>query len=246
MRIRIHRCLPTLALAVVLAGCQNADLLRPQEVELPDQDTRSTEFRDTEGRLDAESGGGAAGRLTADVAQARMRAILASSGAERLRLVEALFLEYPETAGSAELHRLAGEARLALGDHVAAAAALQRVISLLPTDVIGLPMNAALPYQLGLANWLSGNHVAGAEWLVHASVVDSSPQLQEALRWAYVEQAEPTSPTAGVEGGESWRRQQLDKFLVAAPEFELPGLQVETVALVPGEGVTLLNFWSPT
>lgn len=215
--------------ALAAAGCQNWDLKRPDAPAAGDADRSFTPLGE-----DTRS------PLTSDVAWRRLDAIEAASGERRVELVETFLGEFPEARRIARVHRLAGEAWLATEQPGRAADAFERALVLTRTDVLGLPLETDLPLQLGMARLQAGQIEDGIEWLVRTGLADHGPRVQQALRWAHAEHG-AEQPFA------VWLEERRQPLLTGAPEFSLPGLQQERVALAEVRGkATLINFWSPT
>lgn len=218
-----------IAVGVVLlaaAGCQNADLLRPEASE----ETGTRGFTPI----------GAAERapLTNDIARRRLDEIRGSTGQDRLDRVESFLAEFPEARFIPELHRLAGEAELAADRPGRAADAFDRALVLARTDVLGVPLETELPVQVATARLAAGDIDAALSLLVRVSVVEDSPRVQQAMAWAW------GSAATGAPFDE-WVAGVRDRYLVRAPVFNLPGLRGGAIALEPAPA-TIINFWSPT
>ena len=234
---------PGILLATALSAtvaCQNWDMLQPEESDAAGRSF--TPLRDTTGMPGTDAGGGTQ-PLTLEIAQQRMRDVLEARGEERLTRIESFLEDYPQATGIVDLHRLAGEVLLARGDAEAAADALDRAMALSSRDVLGLPLDPALPYQLGMAKVMAGDSATGIDWLVRTTLLEESSRLDQALRWVYNEVAE----AAGGGGFAEWRRREIERRLVRAPEFALPGLREPSIDLTGTLAqATLINFWSPT
>ena len=225
MRVR-RRAAWWLLPALAMGACQNWDLLRPSETSA---DGRSfTRLEDSEPRA-----------LTNAVALERIQEIQAAEGRARLELVDAFFGQFPRARMIGEVHRLAGEAHLALGDTAAAAEAFERALLLTRTDLLGLPLEIDLPLQVAMTQLAAGRTDEGLRWLARVSMVDAGERTQQALHWAHAQYGEGPF--------ERWVDELTASARVAAPGFELPGLQKPTLALPADAGeATLINFWSPT
>lgn len=220
--------LAALALAAAAGtGCQNWDLKRPQESA-----PASRSF--------TPIGEEAPGPLTSDVAMRRLEGIERAAAQERLALVASFMDEFREARLIPQVHRLAGEAHLEVGQPVEAADAFERALVLTRTDVLGIPLDTALPLQLAMARFSAGQAEQGTQWLARTSIADRGPNVMQALRWAHAEQV-PSEPL------DDWLRKIREPLLQPAPAFTLPGLQQERVSLAQARGTaTLINFWSPT
>lgn len=221
-----YRGLALAALAVVLAGCQNADLLRPEAR----QESAARGF--------TPIGGPERAPLTNDVAMRRMEEIRAAAGQARLDLVETFLGEFAEARFIADLHQLAGEAELGVHRPDRAAEAFDRALVLTRTDLLGVPLEPQLPLQVATAKLASGDRQGALPLLARLSAVEESTQLQQALAWAWGESGSGASY-------EEWLESVRADYLVRAPRFSLPGLDGEQVALEPAPA-TIINFWSPT
>lgn len=215
--------------AIAVSACQNWDLMRPQSADV-EADRAFT-------RLGSES----RVPLTNAVALRRVERIAAVTGNERLELVESFFNEFPEAKMFGRVHELTGEAHLVTGAHEAAVDAFALALSLTRTDLLGIPIESSLPLQLGLAMASAGDLAGGVTMLLRARVADRGERVDQALRWAYANDA------PGVASFEQWLQQGSDRVALVAPEFSLPGLQEPELDLGSAlGGATLLNFWSPT
>ncbi len=225
----MHRLVPLALAAFMVSACQNWDLMRPEET-VGEADRAFT-------RLGPEN----RSPLTNALALRRVERITAAHGAERLQLAERFFEEFPEARMFGLVHELIGEAHLAALAHEEAAIAFERALTLTRTDLLGIPIESALPLQLGLAKASAGDLIGGSTMLLRASVADRGERLQQALRWVY-----STEDSAGG-SFDDWLQRGRDSVAVIAPEFSLPGLQQPQVDLASMRGsATLLNFWSPT
>jgi hypothetical protein len=210
----------------MLIGCQNWDLKRPAE---------STTGADGFTRIGEDPT-----RLTNDVAIRRVEGIGAAQGQERLDLIEEFLSDFPQARFIPAVHRLAGEAKLAENRPAEAADDFERALVLTRTDVLGMPLETEIPYQLAMAKLTAGDTDAGLSWLVRTSVVDDSPRVDQALRWAWGEAGSSLD-------FEVWLAELRDPLLVRAPSFSLPGLLQSQVDLESSlGGATIINFWSPT
>jgi len=213
---------------LLVAGCQNWDLKRPE------QKTPARAFtRIEDGQPQPQP-------LTNEVALGRLEAIEQADAEDRIQLVKDFFADFPRARLIPQVHQLEGEAYVAQGMPDQAADAFQRALALTRTDVLGLPLEPDLPLQLGMARISAGQYEEGLEWLVRTSIADRSDRVRQALSWAHAQQ-----PNAALFA--DWLREQRDRFRVSAPGFTLPALAGGTMSLEPGAGkATLLNFWSPT
>lgn len=213
-------------LVLVLAGCQNWDLKRP-----PERTTGADGFT----RIGED-----ANRLTNDVAIERVAAIREARGQERLDLISTFLEEFPQARFIPDVHRLAGEASMAVDQPGEAAQSFERALVLTRTDVLGMPLEPEIPYQLAMAKILAGETAEGHAWLARTSVIDNSERTEQALRWAWGESGSDLDYA-------TWLRELREPLLVRAPSFALPGLLTEQVDLESAlGGATLINFWSPT
>lgn len=213
-------------LILVLSACQNWDLRRP-----PERMTGADGFT----RIGEDSD-----RLTNDVAIERVAAIEAAHGQERLDLIAAFLEDFPQARFIASVHRLAGEAELAVDRPAEAALNFERALALTRTDVLGMPLEPEIPYQLAMSKLLAGETDDGLAWLARTSIIDPSERTEQALRWAWGE-------AGGIPDYDTWLRQLREPLLVRAPSFALPGLLSDQVDLESAlRGATLINFWSPT
>jgi len=216
-----------LLLALALTACQNWDLKRP-----PQRTTGGDGFTPI-GEADSN-------RLTNDVAIERVDAIEQAQGQERLDLITAFLEEFPQARFIPSVHRLAGEAQLTEDRPGEAADDFERALVLTRTDVLGLPLEPELPYQLAMAKLLAGETGDGLAWLARTSIIDRSPRIEQALRWAWGE-------SGSDEPFDRWFEDLREPLLVRAPSFALPGLLTAQVDLESAlGGATLINFWSPT
>ena len=222
-----QRCAVTLLFLVALVGCQAWDRLEPTD---PGGNVAST-------RVDSDE----PSDLTTEVAQQRYAEIVAVTGAERVALIKAFFEDLPAARLVAELHRMAGESYLAQENNIDAAGAFERAMVLSGTDIIGLPVDVELAYQLGWARYLAGEVEDGTRMLVRVSIADRSARLIETLRWVHIDRG------GGAGGFDAWLDAMLVEEAAVAPDFELPGYQQEQVRLADVRRVaTLVNFWAPT
>ena len=223
--------------ALLLAACQGMDRLEPDAPLGGDAAERGTLLGDS-----GPSFGG--GRLTEDIAMRRVRQIEAASGEARLQLAGRFLEEYPDAEVISYLHELVGDAHSELGQPLQAADAWERAIdtSWPAPDLLGLPLtNPELPYQVGWARYEAGDARLGADWLVRTTFIDDRPQLEQGLRFLYAEIGAPG------DGFEPWFEGRLAELGVEAPDFELPGYQIDSLALSEVDArLTLLNFWTPT
>ncbi|HEX9698788.1 MAG TPA: hypothetical protein VGD06_04945 [Acidobacteriota bacterium] len=223
--------------ALLLAACQGMDRLEPDAPLGGDAADRGTLLEASGPRL----GGG---RLTEDIATRWIRQIEAAPGEARLRLADRFLEEYPDAEVISYLHELVGDAHSELGQPRLAADAWERAIetSWPAPDLLGLPLtNLELPYEVGWARYEAGDARLGADWLARTTFIDDRPQLEQGLRFLYAELGAPG------DGFEPWLQGRLAELSVRAPDFELPGYQVDTLALSEVDAkLTLLNFWTPT
>ena len=217
------------ALALASVGCtQNWDLLAPEE--------RAAD----PARSFTPIGGDRAQPLTGDEARSRLAAILEAEGEERLALVERFLADFREARLIPEVHRAAAEAHLAAGRPAEAADAFERALVVTRTDVLGLPLDTELPLQLAMSALAAGDTGRGLTWLARTTVADEGPRVRQSLAWAHAEVA-PERPL------EAWLEEIREPVLMPAPRFELPGFQVDSVAVPDSRSkATLINFWSPT
>ncbi len=213
---------------LAFAACtQNWDMLEPEESGAVADERAFT-------RLD-----GAPEPLTNEIAIERVQAIRGAVGAERVALTESFLQEFPEARRIGEVHRLAGEGHLTAGSAEAAAEAFERALVMTRTDLLGVPLEPALPLQLAMARLSAGHVDAGLEWLARTSVIDHSDRVLQSLRWAHSQY--------GVGELAAWLVGLRDAVLTRAPRFTLPGLDADRVGFDPAaRRVTLINFWSPT
>lgn len=226
-----------LVLCLAMAACTNWDRLEPDRPG-DEGDATASSFTRLDG---ADPAVPRSGRLTGQIAAQRIERIQAVGGAERLELIESFLADYPEARMIAEVHRLRGEAQLTEDRPQEAITALRRSLSLVRRDVLDLPLDPLITYQLGMAEFLAGDRETGVDRLLRTSIVDRSQRVMDALRWAYAELGQP--------GGEfdDWYDEEISTRLVQGPEFELPGLRQESISLAEMRGTaTLINFWSPT
>ncbi len=198
-------------------------------------------------RLDPTSGPefGSGGRLTEDIAARWIRQIEGAGGAEgRLELAAQFLREYPGADVISYLHELVGDAQSELGNPKLAADAWERAVEMSwpAPDILGLPLtNVELPYQIGWARFEAGEPLPATEWLTRATLISDRPQLDQGLRFLHAELGEP--------GGsfEDWFESERAGIAVEAPDFELPGYQIDSIKLSERTSrLTLLNFWTPT
>jgi hypothetical protein len=223
--------------ALLLAACQGLDRLEPDAPLGGDADDRGTLFE--------TAAPGYGGRLTEEILARGLRQIEAAPSEERLRLAGRFLEEYPEADMISYLHELIGDAHSELGEPALAAAAWERAIETSwpeAPDLLELPLtNLELPYEIGWARYEAGDPRLGADWLARTTFIDDRPQLEQGLRFLYAELGAPG------DGFEPWLQGRLAELSVRAPDFELPGYQVDTLALSEVDAkLTLLNFWTPT
>jgi hypothetical protein len=223
--------------ALLLAACQGMDRLEPDAPLGGDAADRGT-------LLEASGPSFGGGRLTEDIAMRRVRQIEAASGEARLQLADRFLEEYPDAEVISYLHELVGDAHSELGQPRLAADAWERAIdtSWPAPDLLELPLtNLELPYEIGWARYEAGDPRLGADWLVRTTFIDDRPQLEQGLRFLYAELGAPGG------GFEPWLEGRLAELGAVAPEFELPGYQLDSLALSEVDArLTLLNFWTPT
>ncbi len=215
---------------LTLAGCQNADLLKPASRETTESAARAFT------RIGEED----PGPLTSEVAYDWFDRIREVEGQARLDRLDEFLVAFPEGRRLAVVHEmradvLAGEQRL--GE---AADAYERALVLTRADITGLPLSTELPLQLALTRLSSGDIDAGVDWLLRVSIADRSDRVSEGLRWAFA-----THFGGGVSFA-AWRSARFAAIAPRPPTFRLPGLLEEYIGLDPGAAVTLVNFWSPT
>lgn len=210
-------------------GCtQNWDLLEPG--------ARNEEAA----RSFTPLGGDGPPPLTGDEARARLAAILEASGEERLARATAFLDEFREARLIPEVHRAAAEAHLAAGRPREAADAFERALVVTRADLLGLPLDTELPLQLAMSALAAGDLERGLTWLARTTLADGGPRVQQSLAWTHAELA-PERPF------DEWLEEIRGAVLTAAPRFQLPGFQTESVAVPdPTSKATLINFWSPT
>ncbi len=215
---------------LALAGCQNADLLKPASRETAESAERAFT------RIGEED----PGPLTSAVAYDWFDRIREVKGQARLDMIDEFLVTFPEGRRLAVVHEmradvLAGEQRL--GE---AADAYERALVLTRADITGLPLSTELPLKMALTRLSSGDIDTGVDWLLRVSIADRSDRVSEGLRWAFA---------THFGGGGSFAAWQNARFAALAPRppaFRLPGLLEEYAGLDPGAAVTLVNFWSPT
>ncbi len=228
-----------LCAALLLSACQGLDRLEPD---------RSTDVAGGERGtiLDPASnpGLGGGGRLTEEIATRWVRQMEAAVGAERLQIATQFLREYPEAQIISYFHELVGDAYTAGGQSSAAAESFEKAIetSWPAPDILKLPLvNVELPYRAGWARFEAGNAEVGRDWLVRTTFISDLPQLEQGLRFLYADLGSPGDNFA------DWLASRRDVLSVAAPDFELPGYQHETLRLSElGGRLTLINFWTPT
>ena len=223
--VRRSRIAIIVVLVLAAAGCQNWDLLEPEE-------TGSSSRTFT--RLDGDE----PQQLTNAVAIRRVREIEQATGAERVELIDEFVEAFPTARMIPQVHRLRGEALLTEAKNPEAAGSFERALVLTRTDLLGMPLESDLPLQLGMA-LLSAGDSEGLRWLGRVSLVDHSEQVQQSLRWAHAQEANV--------GFDEWLADLRAEWMVEAPGFDLPGLLSDTVSYSEVRGrATLINFWSPT
>lgn len=232
--------LALLVVALFTMACQDMDRLEPDFVVVAsDPNIRGT-ILDTMASPDYGSGG----RLTEEIAQRRIREIMGTHGKERLEFAAGFLREYPMARVIAKLHDLMGDAYLELAEPALAAEAWENALEMAqpPNDVLGLPQtDIELPYQIGWAHTEAGSPTIGAEWLTRATFISDRPQLEQGLRFIYVELGSP-----GVSFDE-WFSRKRSNIAVQAPDFELPGYGFDSLRLSDIDArLTLINFWTPT
>ncbi len=173
-----------------------------------------------------------------------VRQMEAAAGEERLQIAAQFLQEYPEAQTISHFHELVGDAHTATGQSTAAAESFEIAVetSWPAPDILALPLvNLELPYRVGWARFEAGNVAGGSDWLVRTTFISDLPQLEQGLRFLYAELGSPGDSFAG------WLASRRDVLSVAAPDFELPGYQQETLRLSElGGRLTLINFWTPT
>ena len=215
------------SLALTAIACQQWDRL-----ERPERSTSAPA---------APSAGDGAPRLTNAIAVERIGRIESAQGEARIALIDDFLAEFPRAQMIVEVHALRGDALLAIDRPSAAVQAFERAIALSGTDILGLPLDAGLPLQLGTALLRDGRTEDGIGWLVRASLVDREGRSVEALRWVHAEQDDTGVPF------ETWLDAERDARAVVVPDFVLPGFQTESLRFSESRGrVTMVNFWSPT
>ena len=218
----------------LMAGCQGWDRLDPSPAE---RSAASDGFTSLDGKNTGFSGL----RLTNQVAELRLEQILGSTGEERLEHIDRFVTDFPEARAIPELHRLAGEGHLARDRPLEAAESFRLAVALSGTDILELPPNPELAYQLGWARYLGGELQVALPWLIRASLATDSTQLEEGLRWIHGEQVGSRTPF------KAWLQQERLARTVYGPDFGLPGLSQPIIELeASAADATLLNFWSPT
>ncbi len=223
-----HARIPTITLcALLVGGCQNWDLLEP------DPHAGST------GRAFTRLGDEAPEQLTNEVAIRRLQEIEQAVGARRIELIDLFTEDFPESRMIPEVHELTGEGYLTAGRAEDAVSAFGSALMMRRTDLLGLPLDTDLPLQLAMAKLAAGDVPDGLRWLARTSIADSSPPMQQALRWAHSQYGEGEF--------DDWLGSLLRQWQVEAPGFSLPGLRKDLVVLEQEMGrATLINFWSPT
>jgi hypothetical protein len=220
-----------LVAGMLLAGCQNADLLKPAE---PAGSTATGERSFT--RLGEDD----PGPLTSELAYQWLDRIREASGPQRLALIDEFLADFPAGRRIAVVHEMRGDALAAEQQLAEASASYERALMLTRTDITGLPLDTELPVQLALTRLSSGDIVGGVDWLLRTSIADRSDRVIEGLRWGW-------SSNFREQGTfEDWTRRRRESIAPTPPRFVLPGLLESEVVLEPGAGVTLVNFWSPT
>jgi hypothetical protein len=222
--------LPVLA-ALTVAGCQNADLLKPagQQVTEPGEERAFTRIGEDD-----------PGPLTSELAYDWFDRIRESEGEQKLELINEFLAAFPEAQrlpDVQEMHADALAAERRLGE---AADAYERALVMTRTDITGLPLSTELPLQLALTRLSSGDVEAGTDWLLRTSIAERGERVVQGLRWAFANNYRNEGPF------DEWQRARRAAIAPAAPPFSLPGLLTTEVALDPGAAVTLVNFWSPT
>lgn len=224
------RRLVVLVAAISLAGCQNADLLKPEGQTAAASGERAFT------RVGEED----PGPLTSEVAYDWFDRLRAVNGQERLDLIEEFLAAFPAARRLPVVQEMQADALAAeqrLGD---ASDAYERALVMTRTDITGLPLVTDLPLQLGLTRLSSGNVESGTAWLIRTNIADQGERVLQGLRWIYANHAD------GAASFEDWRRARQAEIAPDAPAFRLPGLLQTDVDLEPGAEVTLVNFWSPT
>lgn len=237
---RALRALLVAAAALLAAGCQGMDRLEPDERIDLGEGTRT--------ERGTVLGGGSAlrgsGPLTNELAVRWLRQIQAAEGQERLQLAEEFWREYPEGDVIGDIHELVGDAYSELGRHEEAARAWERAIEMSwpAPDLLRLPLsNVQLPYEVGWSHYQAGEPGVGADWLVRATFISDRPQLDQGLRFLYAELDAPQ------DSFEHWYDERRAELAVEAPDFELPGYQMESLRFSEAASrLTLINFWTPT
>lgn len=224
------RSAPLLVAGLALAGCQNADLLKPASQTSADSGERAF----------TRIGGEDPGPLTSEVAYDWFGRIREVEGQARLDRIEEFLVAFPEGRRLALVHEMRADALAAERRLGEASEAYERALALTRTDITGLPLSTELPLQLALTRLSSGDVEAGVDWLLRASIADRSDRVTEGLRWAFA------THFSGEGTFEAWQSSRLAKVAPRPPGFSLPGLLEEQVSLDPGAAVTLVNFWSPT
>ena len=234
-----HRALlrvtPVLVATVLLAGCQNADLFKPERAAEP----AATTGGDGE-RAFTRIGEEDPGPLTSELAYDWFDRIDEATGQARLDLIDEFMGSFPEAGRIAVVHEKKAEALAAEGRLGEASESYELALALTRTDITGMPLTTELPLQLANTRLSSGAVESGIDWLFRTSIADQSEGLMLALQWAYATHATDGTPF------DSWWSDGIAGVAPGAPPFRLPGLLSEQVELDPGSGVTLVNFWSPT
>jgi len=215
---------------LALAGCQNADLLKP--ARQPTTESGERAFT----RIGEED----PGPLTSEVAYDWFDRIREVDGQARLDRIEEFLVAFPEGRRLAVVHEMRADTLAAERRLAEAADAYERALVLTRADITGLPLSTELPLQLALTRLSSGDIESGVDWLLRVSIADRSDRVVEGLRWAFATHFAAEGPF------EAWRSSRFAALAPRAPAFRLPGLLEEYVSLEPGAAVTLVNFWSPT
>lgn len=215
---------------LAMAGCQNADLLKPASQAIAAPGDRAFT------RIGEEN----PGPLTSEVAYDWFDRIREVDGQARLDRIEEFLVAFPEGRRLAVVHQMQADALAAEHRLGEAADAYERALVLTRSDITGLPLSTELPLQLGLTRLSSGDVAGGVDWLLRVSIADRGDRVTEGLRWAF------STHFGGGGSFEAWQTSRRAALAPPAPAFRLPGLLEAEVGLDPGVAVTLVNFWSPT
>ena len=162
-------------LVLALAGCQNADLFKPERTPEPTAGERAFT------RLEEE----APGPLTSEIAYEWLDRIREAEGTERLELVGQFLEAFPEARTIAVVHEMQADALAAEDRPAEAAEAYERALVLTRTDITGMPLTTELPLQLALTHLTAGAVPDGTEWLFRTNIADRSERMDQALRWVW-------------------------------------------------------------